>query len=113
MDQTCRVCGVVLVKQNLKPDNTPAQLYDSHNNHIITFGKHNGKVFSDLSKKQIAALLEARFAGWKTYVQHPDIYCNLHRFMDHEYPDWGQTIFTVCKCNRRGKIWSCPVHGIV
>lgn len=111
----CCLCSKPLVKQWLNIENwKPVPPYDEKQS-IITFGKHNGKSFSDLSKQTIRALLEGRQTGYIVYVKHPEIYCNLHRYAAMKWPEWFDKIslILVCKCRLCAKIWSCPVHGYI
>jgi hypothetical protein len=113
-EQTCKNCGKNLIKQKIcLYTNLPLEKYDENNNNVITFGKHEGKSFTELSKKQITALLEQRFVGMTVLIKHPQIYCNLHKYAEQTWPDWSYHLSLLCRCRKCPKIWSCPEHGVL
>ena len=108
----CLSCNKNLIKQWLNENKKPNDNYDEKIS-IIDFGKHEGKNFNDLTKKQISALLERRFVGMVVYIKHQAIYCNLHKFAEQKWPEWSDELSLLCKCRKGGKIWSCPNCGSI
>lgn len=108
----CKACSKPLVKQWVDRDMKPYNAKYDPNANIINFGKHQGKTFEELTKRQIHGMLEHHIFGQIVSIRHPETYCNLHRFADGKWPEWLETLCLWCDC-RWGKLWSCPEHGVL
>ena len=111
--QVCKKCSAPLIKQYLDGKNQPLPKFDPNGVANFTFGKHNGKAFSEVSKRTIRAYIERYQRGATVIVKYPQLYCQLHRFAEQTFPEWAETLALLCKCRQRCKMWSCPEHGFL
>jgi hypothetical protein len=92
----------------------PFPKFDENGISTMTFGKHKGKSFDELSKHVIRAYLEEYQRGIYTWFKHPELYCQLHLFAFKKFGDWVDTCVLLCSHSptEHPKSWSCPDHGI-